>query len=89
MKLITGQNNYLEDTIRVNYPDGPEIYKAIEAMPAQGGIDTSDATATAWRIPSSGTISSIASMWNNEMLSGTGGTFTGNPDINTTYYGAW
>lgn len=39
--------DYVEDTIRVNYPDGPEIYKAIEAMPAQGGIDTSDATATA------------------------------------------
>lgn len=39
--------DYIEDTIRVDYPDGPEIYKAIEAMPAQGGIDTSDATATA------------------------------------------
>ena len=39
--------DYVEDTIRVVYPDGPEIYKAIEAMPAQGGIDTSDATATA------------------------------------------
>lgn len=39
--------DYVEDTIRVDYPDGPEIYKAIEAMPAQGGIDTSDATATA------------------------------------------
>lgn len=39
--------DYVEDTIRVEYPDGPEIYKAIEAMPAQGGIDTSDATATA------------------------------------------
>lgn len=37
--------DYLEDTIRVTYPDGMEIYKAIEAMPAQGGIDTSDATA--------------------------------------------
>lgn len=39
--------DYLEDTIRVGYPDGDEIYKAIEAMPAQGGFDTSDATATA------------------------------------------
>lgn len=39
--------DYVEDTIRVDYPDGPEIYKAIEAMPVQGGIDTSDATATA------------------------------------------
>lgn len=39
--------DYVEDTIRVDYPDGPEIYKAIEAMPAQGGTDTSDATATA------------------------------------------
>lgn len=39
--------DYVEDTIRVDYPDGPEIYKAIEAMSAQGGIDTSDATATA------------------------------------------
>ena len=39
--------DYVEDTIRVDYPDGPEIYKAIEATPAQGGIDTSDATATA------------------------------------------
>lgn len=38
--------DYVEDTIRVDYPDGPKIYKAIEAMPAQGGIDTSDATAT-------------------------------------------
>lgn len=44
---------------------------------------------TAWRIPSSGTISSTPSSWNIEMLAYTGGTFTGNPDINTTYYGAW
>lgn len=44
---------------------------------------------TAWRIPSSGTISSTATNWSTNMLSGTGGTFTGNPDINTTYYGAW
>lgn len=44
---------------------------------------------TAWRIPSSGTISSTAAEWNSGMLTGTGGTFTSNPSINTTYYGAW
>ena len=44
---------------------------------------------TAWRIPSSGTISSKASNWNIGMLKGTGGTFTSNPLRNTTYYGAW
>lgn len=40
----------------------------------------------AWRIPTSGTISSGASFWNDNMLSGTGGTFTSSPYINTTYY---
>lgn len=44
---------------------------------------------TAWRIPSSGTISSAPTNWNSSMLAGTGGTFTSNPSINTTYYGAW
>ena len=44
---------------------------------------------TAWRIPSSGTISSTATNWNTIMLKDTGGTFTSNPSINTTYYGAW
>lgn len=44
---------------------------------------------TAWRIPSSGTISSEAGSWNGSMLAGTGGTFTSDPSINTTYYGAW
>lgn len=44
---------------------------------------------TAWRIPSSGTISSTAIHWNSSMLAGTGGTFTSDPSINTTYYGAW
>lgn len=44
---------------------------------------------TPWRIPSSGTISSEPSYWNTKTLTGTGGTFTGNPSINTTYYGAW
>lgn len=43
---------------------------------------------TPWRIPSSGTISFEANGWNTNMLAGTGGTFTGNPSINTTYYGA-
>lgn len=38
--------DYLEDTIRVSYPDGDEIYKAIEAMPSVK-YDTFDATATA------------------------------------------
>jgi len=38
-----------------------------------------------WRIPTSRT-GTIASSWNTNMLSGTGGTFTGNPSINTTYY---
>ena len=44
---------------------------------------------TAWRIPSSGTISSQPVDWNSSMLTGTGGAFTSNPLINTTYYGAW
>ena len=44
---------------------------------------------TPWRIPSSGTISGESSGWNTDMLANTGGTFTGNPSINTTYYGAW
>ena len=39
-----------------------------------------------WRIPTSGTISSSPSNWNTNMLSNTGGTFTSNPSINTTYY---
>lgn len=44
---------------------------------------------TAWRIPSSGTISSMEDNWNFAMLQNTSGTFTSNPSINTTYYGAW
>ena len=44
---------------------------------------------TVWRIPASGTISSTPTNWNDNMLSSTGGTFTSNPSINTTYYGAW
>jgi uncharacterized repeat protein (TIGR02543 family) len=39
----------------------------------------------AWRIPTSGT-GTTASSWNTNMLTGTGGTFTGDPDIDTTYY---
>lgn len=44
---------------------------------------------TAWRIPSSGTISSKVTNWSRGMLNGTGGTFTSDPSMNTTYYGAW
>lgn len=44
---------------------------------------------TAWRIPSAGEITSEAYKWNVDMLDRTGGTFRGNPSINTTYYGAW
>ena len=39
----------------------------------------------AWRIPTSGT-ASRAPVWNASMLYGTGGTFTSDPSINTTYY---
>ena len=39
----------------------------------------------AWRIPTSGT-GTTAENWNSSMLSGTTGTFTSNPSINTTYY---
>ena len=45
--------------------------------------------ATAWRIPSAGEIAAEATDWNIDMLTNTGGTFTANPSINTTYYGAW
>ena len=41
---------------------------------------------TAWRIPSAGEITSTATQWNLNMLTNTGGTFTANPSINTTYY---
>ena len=44
---------------------------------------------TAWRIPSTGEIAAEATDWNTDMLTNTGGTFTANPSINTTYYGAW
>ena len=39
----------------------------------------------AWRIPTSGT-ASAQKYWNTSMLENTGGTFTSNPSINTTYY---
>ena len=39
-----------------------------------------------WRIPSRGVIGEEAVRWNGDMLLGTGGTFVGNPQINTTYY---
>ena len=41
---------------------------------------------TAWRIPSTGEIAAEATDWNKNMLANTGGTFTANPSINTTYY---
>ena len=44
---------------------------------------------TAWRIPNSGTIPNEKYRWNIDMLKGTGGSFTANPSINKTYYGAW
>ena len=40
----------------------------------------------AWRIPSTGKITSTATQWNVNMLANTGGTFTANPSINITYY---
>jgi hypothetical protein len=39
-----------------------------------------------WRIPTNGTVGKTAWSWNDSMLSGTGGTYTGNPSINKTYY---
>ena len=55
------------------------------------GIKVSDTKVNAysieWRIPNAGEISSSDVWgWNWNMLSGTGGTFTGNPDANATYY---
>lgn len=44
---------------------------------------------TAWRIPSTGEIAAASTGWNLNMLANTGGTFKGDPSINTTYYGAW
>ena len=39
-----------------------------------------------YRIPKTGTINSAPSNWNANMFSMTGGTFKGNPTINTIYY---
>jgi hypothetical protein len=39
-----------------------------------------------WRIPTEGNISYTEYGWNTDMLYNTGGTFKGNPAINTTYY---
>ena len=39
-----------------------------------------------WRIPTEGTISSTKNDWNKNTFTNTGGTFTSNPAINTTYY---
>lgn len=39
----------------------------------------------AWKTPTSGT-GSTAISWNLSMFSGTGGTFTSGPSINTAYY---
>ena len=44
---------------------------------------------TVWRIPSAGEIADEANNWNIDMLKNTGGTFTADPDRNTTYYGVW
>ena len=41
----------------------------------------------AWRIPTSGT-GTTASGWNGSTLASTGGTFTGDPVLETTYYTA-
>ena len=40
----------------------------------------------AWRIPTSGTVTIGGTFWNTDMLKNTGGTFTGDPTIDTTYY---
>jgi hypothetical protein len=53
---------------------------ALKVSATQGGIYQH-----AWRIPTSG-IGTTASNWNTNMLSNTGGTFKGNPTIDTTYY---
>jgi hypothetical protein len=39
-----------------------------------------------YSIPQAGSGGTTASNWNTSMFSGTGGTFTGDPVINTTYY---
>jgi hypothetical protein len=44
-----------------------------------------DAYKNAYRIPASG-LGTSASGWNSDMFGNTGGTFTGAPSLNTTYY---
>lgn len=39
-----------------------------------------------YRIPSSGTSATVGTGWSSSMFQGTGGTFTGNPTVNTIYY---
>ena len=39
-----------------------------------------------WRLPTSGTMLSTGAYWSQYMLKNTGGTFTSDPSINTTYY---
>lgn len=41
---------------------------------------------TAYRIPTSGTVTTVPSFALDSMFTNTGGTFTGTPSINTTYY---
>ena len=53
---------------------------SLKISSSSGGIYTN-----AWRIPTSGT-GTVASGWNTNMLAGTGGSFVGNPAINTTYW---
>ena len=57
--------------------DGCSIFKV-------SATDTGDYI-HAWRIPTEGT-GTTASDWNKDMLSGTTGTFTDDPEIDTTYY---
>ena len=48
--------------------------------------EKTDEYAKPWRIPSVGEITEEATDWNYSMLYNTGGTFTDDPSINTTYY---
>lgn len=48
-------------------------------------MEQTDTYKNAYRIPASGT-GTYASAWNNDMFANTGGTFTGGPSLNTTYY---
>lgn len=50
---------------------------------------SSDEYLTAWKIPSSGSITSSDSTSTTNMFAKTGGAFVGTPSCDTTYYGAW